>query len=66
VTVADDVCTRPALSVTGTRCTRWGPPSCFSRDHASGPFTRNVTSSKPPIDDGELESTSSFQPERAA
>ena len=31
VTVADDVWIRPWLSVTGTRCTRWGPPSCFMR-----------------------------------
>src|SRR5699024_10706586 len=32
-TPAADVCTRPWDSVTGTRCTRWTPPSNFSRDH---------------------------------
>src|SRR5918995_1270240 len=43
-TVAALVCTRPWLSVAGTRCTRWGPASCFSRAHASRPFTTKVTS----------------------
>ena len=41
--VADDVCTRPWLSVTGTRCTRCGPPSCFKWLHASSPLTRRIT-----------------------
>ena len=31
VTVADEVCTRPCDSVTGTRCTRCGPPSFLRR-----------------------------------
>ena len=47
-TVADEVCTRPWLSVTGTRCTRCGPPSNFSRCHASPPRTTNVTWLTPP------------------
>ena len=33
-TVAEDVCTRPWLSVTGTRCTRCGPPSYLKRGQA--------------------------------
>ena len=39
---------RPWLSVTGTRCTRCGPPSCFMRVHTPSPLTRNVTSLSPP------------------
>ncbi len=35
VTVADDVCTRPWDSVTGTRWTRCGPPSCLSLVHTA-------------------------------
>ncbi len=51
-TVAALVWTRPWLSVTGTRCTRWGPASCFRRAQASGPFTTRVISRKPPMSDG--------------
>ena len=51
MTVADDVWMRPWLSVTGTRCTRWGPPSCFMRVHTPSPASANVTSSKPPRSD---------------
>ena len=47
-TVAALVWIRPWLSVSGTRCTRCGPPSYFSRDHASSPFTTNETSRNPP------------------
>ena len=39
VTVADDVWTRPWLSVTGTRCTRWGPPSWCMRDQTPSPLS---------------------------
>ncbi len=65
VTVADDVWMRPWLSVTGTRCTRCGPPSCFMRLHTPSPFTRNVTSLYPPMSDASAPSTSSFHPTRA-
>ena len=43
---------RPCDSVTGTRCTRCGPPSCFMRVHTPSPFSRKVTSLKPPRSDG--------------
>ena len=36
-TVAVEVWIRPCDSVTGTRCTRWTPDSCFSRPYASRP-----------------------------
>src|SRR5690606_2569691 len=42
--VAEQVCTRPCDSVTGTRCTRWGPASNFMRDQTPSPASRNVTS----------------------
>ena len=66
VTVADDVWMRPWLSVTGTRCTRCTPPSCFIRGHTPSPFSRKVMSLKPPMSDGSEPSTSSFQPMRPA
>ena len=66
VTVADDVWMRPWLSVTGTRCTRCGPPSNFRWLHASSPRTTNVIWLKPPRSDGSADSTSSFHPERSA
>ena len=65
-TVAALVWTRPWLSVTGTRCTRWGPASCLSRAHASGPLTTRVTSRTPPMSEGWVESVSTFQPWRRA
>ena len=37
-TVAEDVCTRPLASVTGTRWTRCTPASCSSRVQASSPL----------------------------
>ena len=39
---------RPWLSVTGTRCTRCGPPSYLKRGQTPSPCTTNVTSLKPP------------------
>ena len=36
-TPAAEVCTRPWLSVTGTRCTRCTPPSNFSRAYGASP-----------------------------
>jgi hypothetical protein len=49
VTVADDVWMRPAFSVTGTRCTRCGPPSKRRRRHAVSPFTKTDAWFTPPI-----------------
>jgi len=43
VTVADEVWMRPCDSVTGTRCTRCGPPSCLRRVQTPSPFARKVT-----------------------
>ena len=65
-TVADDVWMRPWDSVTGTRWTRWGPPSCSSRSQASSPLTRKVTSLRPSRSDGLDDRTSTFQPLAAA
>ena len=44
VTVAEEVWMRPWLSVTGTRCTRCGPPSWCSRGHTPSPRNRKVMS----------------------
>ena len=65
-TVADDVWIRPWLSVTGTRCTRCGPPSNFSRLHAVSPRTTIVTWLKPPRSLASSASTSTDQPLFAA
>ncbi len=43
-TVAALVWIRPWLSVSGTRCTRCGPPSYLNHRQASSPFTAKVTS----------------------
>ena len=47
--------------MTGTRCTRWTPPSCFSRVQASFPRTMNTTSVNPPMSDGRAPSGSTTQ-----
>ena len=65
-TVADDVCTRPCDSVTGTRCTRCVPASCFMRVHTWSPAISPLTSVYPPRSDGEAASGSSFQRRRRA
>ena len=65
-TAADDVWIRPWDSVTGTRWTRWGPPSCSSRCQASSPFTTKVISLSPSRSDGLDDRTSIFQPRAAA
>ena len=39
--MAEDVWIRPWLSVTGTRCTRWPPPSYLNAGHARLPDTSN-------------------------
>ena len=60
--MAEDVWMRPWLSVTGTRCTRCGPPSCFIRLHTPAPERRKVMSLYPPMSDSWASITSSFQP----
>ena len=65
-TAADEVWMRPDDSVTGTRWTRWGPPSCSSRCQASSPLTTKVISFSPSRSDGLEESTSTFHPLAAA
>ena len=64
--MAEDVWTRPCDSVIGTRCTRCGPPSCLRRAQASAPFTVSMTSLKPPMGEGSLDSSSIFRPVRSA
>ena len=66
VTVAEEVCTRPLDSVTGTRCTRCGPASCSSRAQASRPFTSSTASFSPSRSETSSERTSTFQPRSAA
>ena len=46
--------------VTGTRCTRCGPPSYFRFRHAVAPHTSKVTSLNPPISLGDDESVVTF------
>ena len=65
-TAADEVWMRPWDSVTGTRWTRCGPPSCSRRCQASSPLTRKVISLSPSRSDGLDERTSTFQPLAAA
>ena len=62
---------RPCDSVTGTRWTRWTPPSYLN--HAQTPsgslpgaVTVTVTSLKPPRSDSVDDRTSTFQPRRSA
>ena len=43
-TVAAEVCTRPCVSVLGTRCTRCTPLSNFMVPYTSSPVTSNITS----------------------
>ena len=57
---------RPDDSVTGTRWTRWGPPSCSRRCQASSPFTTKVTSFNPSRSDELEERISTFHPLDAA
>ncbi len=65
-TVADDVWMRPWLSVTGTRCTRCGPPSNLKRGQASVPWTENVTSLYPPRSLLSADNVSTLRPWRPA
>ena len=65
-TVAVDVCSRPWDSVTGTRCTRWTPDSCFRRVYASLPRTSITASLSPPPSDSDVDRSSVFQRCRSA
>ena len=47
-TVTVDVCTRPCVSVAGTRCTRCTPDSNFILEYTFSPSTEKITSLKPP------------------
>src|ERR1700722_8956396 len=60
-TVTAEVWTRPCCSVAGTRCTRCTPLSYFSWEKTRLPSMMAMTSFKPPADDSEDESTSTFQ-----
>src|SRR5574341_1413082 len=60
-TVTAEVCTRPCCSVSGTRCTRCTPLSYFRREYTRWPSTMAITSFRPPTEDSEEESTSTFQ-----
>src|SRR5437667_6297940 len=60
-TVTADVCTRPWVSVFGTRCTRCTPLSYFIREYTPWPSMIAMTSFSPPTPDSEVESTSTFQ-----
>ena len=67
VTVADDVWMRPWLSVTGTRCTRCGPPSYFMcGPHAVALQQERDLVEAAHVATGRADSTSSFQPMRPA
>ena len=57
---------RPCASVTGTRCTRCGPPSKRIRVHTVSPLNSMVTWLMPPIGDLSSDITSTDQPLRSA
>src|SRR5208282_1463476 len=57
-TVTADVCTRPCVSVSGTRCTRCTPLSYFSREYTPCPSMIAITSFSPPTLDSDVDSTS--------
>ena len=68
-TVAAEVCTRPAFSVSGTRCTRWPPASKRSRPYAPRPpgvfpVTWNEISLNPPFSPSATISGVSLRPLR--
>ena len=68
-TPAAEVWIRPCDSVTGTRCTRFTPPSYFSLDQAPSaplPFTTTVASLIPPRPVTVESRISVFQPRRSA
>src|ERR1700681_1219866 len=61
-TVTAEVWTRPCCSVAGTRWTRWTPLSYFNWEKTRLPSMMAITSFRPPAEDSEDESTSTFQP----
>src|SRR5690606_17448262 len=62
ITVAALVCTRPCVSVCGTRCTRCTPASNFRVPYTSSPATSNWISLKPPLVPSLKSTVSTFQP----
>src|SRR5690606_30026746 len=62
ITVAADVCTRPCVSVCGTRCTRCTPASYFKDPYTSSPDTSKITSLKPPDVPSFISTTEVLQP----
>jgi hypothetical protein len=65
-TVAVEVWMRPCDSVSGTRCTRWVPPSNLKIENAPWPFTANTASLTPPPSLSLVESASVRSPIRSA
>ena len=61
-TVTVLVCTRPCVSVAGTRCTRWTPLSNLSFRNTSWPLIPKMTSLNPPRSDVLASIGSTFQP----
>ena len=59
-TVIAEVCTRPCVSVAGTRCTRCTPLSHLSCEYTRSPSMIAITSLYPPTPDSESDSTSTF------
>ena len=64
-TVAAEVCTRPCVSVAGTRCTRCTPLSYFNVPYTSAPVTEHTISLKPPAAPSLALDTSNFHPLRS-
>src|SRR5208283_6109594 len=60
-TVMAEVCTRPWVSVAGTRCTRCTPDSYLSCEYTPWPSMMAMISFNPPTLDSEVERTSTFQ-----
>ena len=65
-TVAVEVWMRPLDSVSGTRWTRWTPPSYLRRLQAPSPRTWKMTSRRPPMPVSLVVSTSTLQRCRSA
>ena len=61
-TEAAEVCTRPCVSVAGTRCTRCTPDSYFIVPYTLSPVTLQIISLYPPAAPSLALDTSNFQP----
>ncbi len=59
-TVAVEVWMRPWVSVAGTRCTRCTPDSHLKTEYAPSPAISKLTSLRPPVSDGLVESVSTL------